>query len=239
MTSDKQNTPLTVIMRSIMTLLCFRNFAGLDKQRGVDVTLIVFESASSDDSPNIIRKHGCAQMIELAPGTYQSARVLNEGARRAHAEYVAYINCDAVMEDDDVLLLGAGTDADDNLAGVFAQQTVRPDANSMTRLDYDLAFGNRASQKSEAAWMSMVCSMIRRSAWEEIAFDGRLTYAEDAVWSEHQIQAGRRIEYVPAAQVEHSHNYTWSERYKRSFGDRSALAVIAKERPAYTIFQEY
>ena len=40
---------------------------------------------------------------------------------------------------------------------------------------------------------------------------------------------------MPAAQVEHSHNYTWSERYKRSFGDRSALAVIAKERPARTM----
>ena len=52
------------------------------------------------------------------------------------------------------------------LPGVFAQQTVRPDANNMTRLDYDLAFGNRASQKSEAVWMSMVCSMIRRSAWK-------------------------------------------------------------------------
>ena len=37
-----------------------RTFAGLDKQRGVDITLIVFESASTDDSPNIIREHGCA-----------------------------------------------------------------------------------------------------------------------------------------------------------------------------------
>ena len=49
------------------------------------------------------------QMIELAPGSYRSARVLNQGARTRSYQHVAYVNSDAIMEDDDVLVtLGAG-----------------------------------------------------------------------------------------------------------------------------------
>ena len=81
----------------------------------------------------------------------------------------------------------------------------------------------------------MVCSMIRKSVWEQQPFDERITYAEDAVWSFDVIEQGYSIHYVSDAVVEHSHNYTWQERYRRSFGDQYALSLIRSIPPARTL----
>src|SRR5690606_17635986 len=62
-------------------------------------------------------------------------------------------------------------------------------------------------------------------------FDPSLTYAEDYVWSDRAKKAGWTLRYVKEAEVEHSHNYTPREMYRRSYGDAAALAILAEEPP--------
>ena len=82
----------------------------------------------------------------------------------------------------------------------------------MTRVDYLVAFENRHELGEPAAsWMSLVCSMVRRSALIEHRFDEALTFAEDAVWSQAMIERGWAPAYVREAVAEHSHNYTWED----------------------------
>ena len=45
------------------------------------------------------------------------------------------------------------------------------------------------------------------------------------------IERGWRTAYVEGAVAEHSHNYTWEERYRRTYGDAAALARILREAP--------
>ncbi len=226
--------PITVVMRSYNDAAILpRTLAALDAQRGVDIRLHVYESASADRSREILEEYGCDRLEFLEPGTYQSSRVLNAGVRHANTELVAFINSDAVMLEPDVLLkLAKAIQSDNACAGAYARQAPRKDANAMTRLDYHIAFENRHLLGERAAsWMTLVCSAIRKSAWETVPFDESLTFAEDAAWSEAVARHGWHCAYVPDAKVEHSHNYTWKERYRRSFGDASALASLATTPP--------
>ncbi len=226
--------PVTVVMRSYNDAALLPQTLGcLKSQRGVSVRLIVFESASVDGSPEIIKEYGCDKMVELEPGTYHSATVLNQGTDWAESELVAYVNSDAIMMDELVLRrLAEAILASDKIAGAFARQIPRPDASRMTRLDYFTAFENREELGRFHDHMSLVCSMVRKSVWQQLPFDSALTFAEDFVWSEGVHRLGYQTKYVPAAVVEHSHNYKSSELFTRHFGDAAALSKMDFSPPA-------
>ena len=120
--------------------------------------------------------------------------------------------------------------ADERCAGACVAQDVRADATPFTRLDHHLAFSADRSQLAEGQhWLSMVTSMIRRSVWERIPFDERVTYAEDAVWSHAIINAGWTTRFIADRSAEHSHNYTWSQRYRRAYGDSAAFGGYSRK----------
>ena len=228
------NIPVTVVMRSYNdAALLPRTLAALDSQQGIDLTLFVYESASTDGSKQIFETHGYDYIRHLEPGEYRSSNVLNDGTERSRDELVAYVNSDAVMTEPMTLRrLADAILADEKVCGAFARQTVRADADPMTHVDYHVAFDRRHELGGPAAsWMSLVCSMVRRSALIENRFDGTLTFAEDAVWSQGMIDQGWKTAYVKEAVAEHSHNYTWEERYRRTYGDAAALAALLKEEP--------
>lgn len=229
------NIPVTVVLRSYNdAALLPRTLASLDAQTGVDLTLLAFESASTDNSLEILRSHGgFAHIEQLEPRSYQSSRVLNAGVERAATELVAFVNSDAILLHDRVLRqLADCLLAGEKRAGAFSKQVVRPDADALTRLDYDVAFEHRDQLGSKAAsWMTLVCSMIRREAWLQVAFDRSVTFAEDAIWSQQIADRGWTTHYVAEAIAEHSHNYSAAQRYVRCYGDAAALARIADAPP--------
>ncbi len=225
--------PLTVVMRSYNDApLLPRTLAALKAQEGVAWELIVMESASTDGSPEIFERFGCRHLERLAPGSYRSSRVLNRGVELSPTELVVFLNSDGILGDPHVLRrLAEATLADPRCAGAYARQVARPDAGPMTRLEYHTAFDRRHELTDAAGAMSLVCSLIRKSAWAVERFDERLTYAEDTVWSTRIQAKGWTVVYVPEAGAEHSHEYTWAERHRRQFGDHAALAVLATTPP--------
>lgn len=230
--------PVTVVMRSHNDATLLPHTLGaLDAQEGVDVTLFVFESASTDGSKRLFEEHGYDRIVHLEPGAYHSATVLNQGTDWAETELVAYLNSDAILMSRRVLrLLADAILADERCAGAFCRQIPRSGASVMTRLDYFTAFENRRELGVFADKMSLVCSMIRKRAWIGNRFHTALTFAEDYVWSHRAQQQGLRIRYVPEAVVEHSHDYTPRELYRRHFGDSAALACIRETPPNPSAF---
>ena len=200
------NIPVSVVMRSYNDAeLLPRTLKALDEQQGVDVELIVIESASTDNSLDILEQHGVDVMEQLKPGGYKSSLVLNRGAFLAANELVAFVNSDAILLDPlSLRRLADAILADEEMAGSFGRQVVREDADVMTRLDYYIAFEHRELMGKARDNMSLVVSMVRKSVWQDIPFDERLTFAEDAVWTHDVNRAGYRTAYVPDATAEHS-----------------------------------
>jgi rhamnosyltransferase len=224
---------ITVVLRSYndAALLPF-TLKSLDDQRGVNISLYAFESASTDGSKEILEQHGYDRIEHLKPGTYHSSTVLNTGVEWSSTEFVAFINSDAILLSDDVLIkLAHALSKCSDCCGAFARQKARPNASVMTRLDYFAAFEHREELGDKSDYMSLVTSMIRRSCWEAIRFDPTLTYAEDYVWSERVKHAGYQLCYVKDAEVEHSHNYSNSDFYRRCYGDAAAISSLTGKPP--------
>ena len=235
MSELESNIPISVVMRSYNDAkLLPRTLAGLEMQEGVDVQLIVMESASTDDSLKRFETYGEVDILErLAPGSYKSSIVLNRGVFLAEHELVAFLNSDAILTDPlslrrlaDAIRLG------NKVAGAFGRQLPRPNADAMTKLDYYIAFDNREWMGEFADAMSLVISMVSKSVWSQVPFDERLTFAEDAVWTREVHKLGYQTVYVEEATAEHSHNYTWKERYRRHYGDAAAYALALEEPPS-------
>lgn len=231
--SNTEPFKITVVLRSYNDApLLPRVLASLDAQRGVELKLFVFESASTDGSKELIEAHGYDRIEHLAPGSYHSSTVLNKGVSWAETELVAFVNSDAILLSDDVLFkLACALSADPRCGGAFARQLPRKTATAMTRLDYYAAFDHREELGENFDYLSLVTSMIRRSCWQENPFDPKLTYAEDYVWSERAKAAGWSLRYVRDAEVEHSHDYSPAEMYRRSYGDAAAVATVAANAP--------
>lgn len=234
---NSENFPISVVLRSYNDAdLLPKTLKSLDNQVGVKIELFVFESASTDGSKEIIEQHGYSRIQNLEPGSYHSSTVLNAGVEWADTDYVAFVNSDAILLTDDVLLkLISALESDPNCCGAFAKQVTRADASVKTKLDHYVAFDNRHQLGEASDNMSLVTSMIRRTCWEQIKFDPSLTYAEDYVWSEQIKRAGFSLKYVEEAEVEHSHNYSDDEIYRRSYGDAAAINVLSTKAPPKTL----
>jgi len=224
---------ITVVLRSYNDAdLLPRTLKSLDEQQGVKIKLFVFESASTDGSKEIIEQHGYSRIKHLERGSYHSSTVLNQGVEWAETEFVAFVNSDAILLSDDVLLkLVDPLKNKPRCCGSFARQVVREDATVLTRLDHYVAFDHREQLGDKSDHMSLVVSMIRRPCWEKIQFEPSLTYAEDYVWSSQVKAAGFELEYVKEATVEHSHNYSNDEIYRRSYGDAAAINFLSTDAP--------
>jgi rhamnosyltransferase len=207
-----------------------RTLRGLREQRGVEARILFIDCESTDGSREIAESMG-VRLLDWDPKKYVPGRVLNRGMEETESEIVAFINADAVPLTDDALsrLLAPLEDSARDgreVAATFARQVARPDADHLTRLDYDRAFGDAPVSTRLGSFFSMAASAIRRDVWSSMPFDPDLRYSEDVDWTTRIAALGYRVEYVPDARFEHSHAYDLRGHFKRRAGEGRADTAI-------------
>ena len=205
--------------------------AALQEQEYKHWELIVIDSGSSDGSQDLIRAANPAHFIQIQPHEYNPSRVMNHGMRLAISEFGIYLNADATPQGPNWLRPLVTALQDPKTAAVFGRQIPRPDCQAVYACDYDRCFGpNRESAKWDH-FFSMVSSGIRKDIWRQRGFLEKLQYAEDDEYTRWAKENGYKVVYCPDSVVMHSHNYTPSQAYKRSFGDAKALAASWQGKP--------
>lgn len=185
--------------------------------------LIVIDSGSTDGSPELIRQFEPDCFVEIPAGTYIPGKVLNQGMRLASSDLCIFLNADATPQDERWLSTLVEALQKPGAGVCFGRQIARPDCKAVFAHDYDRCFGPERESASWDHFFSMVSSGLRREVWEERAFREDLQYAEDDEYTRWCAEAGHKVEFVAESVVMHSHNYTPSESYHRSFGDARAL----------------
>jgi rhamnosyltransferase len=193
------------------------------------VETLAIDSGSTDGTLALLHQHH-VEVVSVPASTFDHGATRNLAFSRTSGDLVVLLVQDAVPASDDWLAaLIAPLCNDTTVAGTFARQEARPDADAITRhylASYQATSkcGRVASldgaddferlspqQRLDRCTFDNVCSCLRRSVWQRHPF--RATpIGEDIAWAKEVLLAGHRLAYVPDALVIHSHHR--SPRYE-------------------------
>jgi len=190
------------------------------------VKLIHIDSGSKDNTVEIIKSTNPHKLIQIRPEEYVPGVVLNRGMRESDSEWVVFLNSDGTPADNRWLSeLVAAAQSGQKTGAAFSRQIPRPDCQAVYVHDYDRCFGPARESVNWDHFFSMVSCIVNRRAWEEQPFREDLQYAEDDEWSRRLKANGWQVVFAEKSIAIHSHNYTFKQAYKRSYGDCFAAAA--------------
>lgn len=214
------------------TLNCLQS---LEYQKGVEITTIVVDNGSTDDSASVFRgRYPTAVIIETGANLGYAA---GNNVGLAHAlkqgfEYILVLNNDTILDSDCIAQLVAELQTTQNAAAVspkmfyldppdmvyFAGGIVRSDGYT-NHIGVDEPDDPEFREPCDTAWLTGCAIMFRSSALDEIGlFEPRffLLY-EDVDWSMRAIAKEHTLRIVPTAVLWHkvsaSFGTTWSPFY--------------------------
>jgi rhamnosyltransferase len=196
--------------------------------------IVAVDSSSRDESLSLLEQAG-ARVVHLAPGEFDHGTARNRGVCAATGEYVLFLSQDALPADASYASrLVSVLESDERLAGAFARQVARPDADPITRRD--LASWVAAApeprlvfQPGPDAWRTLapveryrlaafdnVASAVRRSVLTAEPFRPS-RFGEDVEWGQRMLARGFGLAYVPEAVVQHSHRRSARGLFRRNY----------------------
>jgi rhamnosyltransferase len=213
----------------------------------VPVEVLAVDSGSTDGTVSLLQQSH-VDVTSISPQTFDHGLTRNLALSRARGDLVVLLVQDAVPVSDDWLAaLTAPLRADARLAGTFARQEPRPDADAITRryhasylaasrcgrviaIDGADGFEKLSPQERlDRCTFDNVCSCVRRSVWQRHPFRST-PIGEDIAWAKDVLLAGYRLAYVPDAVVVHSHHRSVRYEFWRTVTLHRELFVLFQLR---------
>lgn len=189
------------------------------------VRVCVVDTASSDGTDEVARKHGF-EVTGIMPEQFDHGGTRNE-AVDIQADIAVFLTQDAVLDTTDALDALVSAFADPKVAVAYGRQLPHVDANPIARharmFNYPLVGrvcgredGRRYGIK--AVFSSNAFAAYRVSVFRELGgFPARLILSEDMYLAAKAALAGYRNAYVAEACARHSHDYSPIEEFRRYF----------------------
>jgi rhamnosyltransferase len=206
------------------------------------VELVVCDSGSTDGSADAARAAG-ARVVSINRAEFGHGRTRNLLMRETTGDVVVYLTQDAVPSGPGWLRAMVGAfDLAPGVALACGPYLPRPDASVTTARELTEMFSGMAGpgggpvvyrqadvpsplRPSPATFHTDANGALLRRAWEDVPFRD-VSYAEDQLLAVDLLRAGWARAYVPAAAVEHSHDYPSGERFRRLFDEFRALHEV-------------
>jgi rhamnosyltransferase len=206
--------------------------AAQDVEGGFEVVAV--DSGSRDGSLDALRRHG-ARTIEVPREAFDHGETRNLAARSARGGYLVFLTQDAVPRSPGFLrALIAPLEGDVRLAGAFARQQPRGDADPLTRRE--LARWVAAGEDPRVVFVSDLAAFDRLppleryglSVFDDVASAVRRDlllahpfaasrFGEDLEWGHRMLRLGYGLAYAPAATVVHSHPRSARRLFRRNY----------------------
>lgn len=189
--------------------------------------ILVVDSSSEDDTVAIARQFG-AEVTVIDRQQFDHGGTRSKMARMARGELLVFFTQDAIPATRDALARLVGPFAEhEDIAVAYGRQLPGNDATwiaaSLRRFNYPehssiRGFDDRVKTGLRTAFVSNSFAAYRKEALAESGyFKNGLIFGEDTCTVGRLLAHGYRIAYVSEAKVYHSHNYTLSEEFRRSF----------------------
>lgn len=202
--------------------------------------VIVVDSTSRAADVQVMRSFPI-ELHQISPGEFGHGRTRNLLATLAHGRLLLYLSQDAEPVGSDWLRTLVEPFDDPLVAGCYARQVPRANADPLIRFFLARTYGAQPARRHVAhdepvrideIFFSNVSSAIRRDVWERFPFRDDIIMSEDQYWAYDVLRAGFGILYHPAAQVFHSHNYTLRALFRRNWASGASLRGLIADSPS-------
>ena len=183
-----------------------------------DFELIVVDSGSFDRTRKIAQRY-CDQVLGISSRDFTFGYSLNVGIGAGAGRFIVIVSAHTKPLDDFWLENLIRPLRDSNTAMVYGRQVGAEVSKFGEMLDFARAFGpKRRVLRPPHFFANNANSAIRKSLWEQHAFNESLPGLEDIEWSKYWMEKGCQVVYEPTAVVYHIHDESWRQvrwRYYR------------------------
>jgi len=204
-----------------------------------ELEVLVADSQSEDGSlEQVRRRFPGIRLFTVERQRFNHGLVRSALVQAARAPLVAMFSQDAVPVGEHYLTSMAAALDEEHIAGVYARQVPRGDADPLVRemlnrwtppaadgapsgpIVRSLARDQQLhalspQQQMQLARFDNVASMVRAEVVRSLPFPAR-DFGEDIAWGARVLTAGMSLAYLPTARVEHHHDPMISETFRRN-----------------------
>lgn len=190
-------------------------------------TFVVINSMSDDETRKVFAAHGAqTYVIDRSAFNHGGTRQLAVGLMH-DCDILMFLTQDAIPTDPSAFGRLLAAFEDETVGAAYGRQAPRPNAGPLEAYSRQRNYGSRGHRRTardisrlgiRAAFMSNAFAAYRRSALLSIGgFPKNVIFGEDMHAAAALLKAGWATEYRADAVVEHSHNHTIVQDFKRYF----------------------
>jgi rhamnosyltransferase len=201
--------------------------------------VVIVDSTSPAADVELMRSFA-VRLQQISPLEFGHGRTRNLLASLAQGHLLLYLSQDAEPVGTDWMRTLVRPLEDPTVAGCYAQQIPRPDADPLIRFflarTYNTCPARRRAANGESVrideiFFSNVSSALRRDLWQRFPFRQDVVMSEDQYWAYDVLRGGYDVVYHPAAQVYHSHNYSLRTLFRRNWDSGASLRGLIADSP--------
>ncbi|HAZ11721.1 MAG: hypothetical protein A2X86_18525 [Bdellovibrionales bacterium GWA2_49_15] len=136
---------------------------------------------------------------------YLPGHSLNFGIEHSKGEILVFLSGHCIPVNNTWLGNLVTALADDKIAGVYGRQLPMSFTAAQDKRDLLITFGLDEKIQKKDSFFHNANSAIKRSVWERIPFDNKVTNIEDRIWASEVLKQGYFLKYTPDAAVYHHH----------------------------------
>ena len=190
---------------------------GIQQQTKLPDEIILVDSGSTDNTLLVASSYDVI-IEKITKEEFTFGRSLNIGCRKAKSDILVFLSAHVYPSEKEWLSNILKPFSEPNVVCCYGKQR----GNKTTKFSENQVFLSYFPNNINDVKTNYFCNnancAIRKKEWEKINYDETLTGLEDLDWAKKQYQNGKKIIYVPSAEIIHVHNETWNQirnRYKR------------------------
>lgn len=219
----------------------FREVLGAIFAQQVDFRfeVIIVDSTSRHSDVQLMRSFP-VRLKQIAPSEFGHGRTRNLLGTLAQGRVLLYLSQDAEPTGLNWMQTLIEPLADPIVAGCYAQQIPRTNADPLIRFFLARTYGSQPARRRvlhgeavriDEIFFSNVSCALQRDIWQRFPFRDDVIMSEDQYWAYDVLRAGYDVVYHPAAQVFHSHNYSLRTLFRRNWDSGASLRGLIADAP--------